>query len=842
MYNRIFRKSQGLVEFALILPILVLIIFGLIETGRLIFIYASAVTSARSAVRYGSATGVNNAGVPRYQDCAGIRAEARRTAFVNTITDAQIVIAHDSGPGTTATTYCPAGTAVDTSFNPQTGDRILVTVSTNFTPMVPGLLPFPSFTITSSSARTILRTISVQPPSGGGGNSNLSLSKSANPTTYSYAGQVITYTYTLTNTGTTPLTAPYTVSDNKVTNVNCSGATSPLNPGQSTTCTGTYTITQSDLDYGQVANIATATARSGNTVVTSNQASAVITANINPGLSLTKQANPTIAGQGTVVTYTYTLTNTGNVSLTAPYTISDNKIASVNCSSATTPLPPGASTTCTATYTVTANDVAAGSITNSATARANFGGTPILSNQASATVLTSVLTLQVSANPNLVSQANQVITYTYTVTNTGNSTVTGLTISDNLITNITCGTTTLSPGQTTTCSGSYTVSQANLDSGNPIVNQSTAFAQLGAQSVNSQTVTTTVNIQRMPALNLQKSASPNPATTVGQTVTYTYTLQNSGNVTLQAPYTITDDKISNIDCSSATSPLPPGQSTTCTATYVITQTDVDNGSITNTASATARDAKDGTTVITSNQASYTLITYNAPRITLTIEASPNPATYVGQTITIAFTLKNTGNTVLHAPYQVFYTVGSNHYTTTCPYSNDLGLGASITCYVNYTVTTSDASAGAININAYATSASPPITSNSASYSVTVTICDVRHSTIGTSGTPGRVYMTIYNYGNFTIRVSNITIYWNTQGNNYITTITLGGLPIWSGNYSSSPATFSITTNNSIAPGASPLLDFGFGKKYFTNGSERIVVQFMEPACPILDSNNSSQLP
>lgn len=54
-----------------------------------------------------------------------------------------------------------------------------------------------------------------------------------------------------------------------------------------------------------------------------------------------------------------------------------------------------------------------------------------------------------------------------------------------------------------------------------------------------------------------------------------------------------------------------------------------------------------------------------------------------------------------------------------------------------------------------------------------------------------------------------------------------------------PATLS---NNSVAPGASPLLDFHFAKKYFASGAERILVQFQEPACPLLDSDNDSQLP
>lgn len=855
MRRRFIAKSQGLVEFALVLPIVVLIIFGLLETGRLLFIYSSVITSARGAVRYASATGVNDAGIPRYQDCDGIRNEARRTAFVNVIRDDQIVIQHDSGPSTTAITYCPAGTSVDTSFTPQSGDRVLVTVSTDFVPMVPGLLPFPSFTITASNARTILGSISVQstPDSdgeggggGGGGSGSLTLSKSASPSQYSYVGQVIYYTYTLTNSGSTSLSSPYTISDNKIPNVNCSAATSPLAPGASTTCTGTYTITQADLDAGSVTNQATATARSGSNTVTSNQATATITAVQTPGLSLTKQANPTVAGQGSTVTYTYTLTNSGNVTLTAPYAVSDNKISNVSCPNTPSALAPGASVTCTATYTITAADVAAGQVVNVATATAKFGANMVTSNQASASVLTRPLDLQVTANPSLVSQAGQVITYTYTVTNVGNSTLTGLNIADTLVTNITCGTTTLSPGQSTICTGTYTVTQANLDSGSAITNQSTANGSYPSGTVSSPTVTTTVLVQRMPALTLVKSASPNPATTLGQTVTYTYTLQNVGNVTLTAPYTITDDKISAVNCSSATSPLLPGQSTTCTATYQITQVDLDNGSVTNTAQATARDARDGTTIISSASVSYTLITYNAPRLKLSITAAPNPATAVGQNVQITFTLKNTGNTSLQAPFTISYTIQSASYTLSCG-TGVLGLGASLNCYANYTVTSSDAAAGQFLINATASATSPAVTSNSASYSVEVTICDVRHSTIATQWNPGKISMTIYNYGNFTIRVSSITIYWNTQRNNTITNILLGGLQIWpagggSGSVGYSPASFSITGNNSIGPGASPILEFRLSKKYTSSNDERIVVQFMEPACRILDSNDNTQLP
>ena len=55
-------------------------------------------------------------------------------------------------------------------------------------------------------------------------------------------------------------------------------------------------------------------------------------------------------------------------------------------------------------------------------------------------------------------------------------------------------------------------------------------------------------------------------------------------MTLSGPFTVSDDKTSNESCP-ATSTLAPGASITCTSSYTITQTDLDHGSVTNTASA-----------------------------------------------------------------------------------------------------------------------------------------------------------------------------------------------------------------------------------------------------------------
>jgi hypothetical protein len=101
-----------------------------------------------------------------------------------------------------------------------------------------------------------------------------------------------------------------------------------------------------------------------------------------PGLTLAKSASPTTyTAAGDVITYAYLLTNSGNVALSGPFTVADDK-ASVSCP-VTASLAVGVSITCTASYTITLADVTAGSVTNVATASSAAG---THSNQDSATV------------------------------------------------------------------------------------------------------------------------------------------------------------------------------------------------------------------------------------------------------------------------------------------------------------------------------------------------------------------------------------------------------------------------------------------------------------------------
>ncbi len=153
------QKAQGLVEFALVLPILLLIILGIIGFGHLFFVYSSTVSASREAARFGAAVGVTGAGLPRFQDCDSIRGVAvQRGLFAGVTNDANVVrIEYDKGPGTSVYGNCPVGgTGPDVAL----GDRIIVTVNVQYRSIVP-IVNIPDFPLTAVTRRTIVRSLAV---------------------------------------------------------------------------------------------------------------------------------------------------------------------------------------------------------------------------------------------------------------------------------------------------------------------------------------------------------------------------------------------------------------------------------------------------------------------------------------------------------------------------------------------------------------------------------------------------------------------------------------------------------------------------------------------------------
>jgi hypothetical protein len=106
----------------------------------------------------------------------------------------------------------------------------------------------------------------------------LTLSKAANPISYNQANQIITYTYVIINSGNVTLSGTFSVADDKTT-PNCPQPEDGLlSPQEEMSCTSTYTITQADVNVGQVTNNASAsngTITSANAAVTVNRSGTV---------------------------------------------------------------------------------------------------------------------------------------------------------------------------------------------------------------------------------------------------------------------------------------------------------------------------------------------------------------------------------------------------------------------------------------------------------------------------------------------------------------------------------------------------------------------------------------
>ena len=405
---------------------------------------------------------------------------------------------------------------------------------------------------------------------------------------------------------------------------------------------------QADLDAGSITNTATATTTYGVTLVTSPVASKTINAVQSPSLTLTKGTNSaTYDHAGQVIIYTFTIQNTGNVTLPGPFSVSDSNLGAISpCGSG--PVAPTATISCTVNYTIVQADLDAGSITNTATATTTFGQTPVTSLPVSKTinaVQTPAIGLTKGTNSATYDHVGQIITYTFTVQNTGNVTLAGpFAVSDNRLGAISpCGSGPLAPTATTSCTANYTIVQADLDAGS-ITNTATATTTYGVTPVTSLPASKTINAVQSPALALTKGTNSATYDHVGQVITYTFTIQNTGNVTLAGPFSVSDSKLGAIS-SCGSGPLAPTATTSCTANYTIVQADLDAGSVTNTATASGNG-------VTSPVASKTINAVQTPAILLT--KGTNSATYdhAGQVIIYTFTIQNTGNVTLAGPFSV----------------------------------------------------------------------------------------------------------------------------------------------------------------------------------------------
>jgi uncharacterized repeat protein (TIGR01451 family) len=534
----------------------------------------------------------------------------------------------------------------------------------------------------------------------------LSLTKSASPSSGVVAGDSVHYTMTAANTGTVTLHG-VSVSDPMagLSPITCTpSAPATLAPGDTVSCGADYTVTQADVDAGSFSNTATVTGLDPSDAPTSANAGATVTADQTAGLSFTKSASPTngvVAGD--VVTYTFHGQNTGtvtvsNVGVTDPMP----GLSPIACTpGAPTDLAPNATIDCTATYTVTPADVDAGSIANTATIDGEDPGNQPVTNTAGATVLAdqvSSISLAKTASPTSGLGVGDTVTYTMTATNDGTVSLHDVSVSDPMagLSALNCTPSipaALASGESVTCTATYTVTQADVDNGS-VSNTATVDALDPADAPVTDSASLTVFTGAGASLGLVKTASPQTDVHVGDVVTYDFAVTNNGGQTVHG-VDVTDPMsgLSAITCiPGAPATLAPNATMDCSATYTVTQADVDAGSIVNSATVSGLDPADNPVTATDG---VTVTADQVESLTFTKTASPSGAVNVGDVITYTMTATNDGTVTVVNATITDPMAGISALSCTPAQGATLAPGDSMTCTATYTVTATDAARGSI---------------------------------------------------------------------------------------------------------------------------------------------------
>ena len=324
-----------------------------------------------------------------------------------------------------------------------------------------------------------------------------------------------------------------------------------------------------------------------------------------PGLNILKDA--TVPGgtahvAGEVITYDIVVQNTGNQTLTGvvvsdPFVSDLTRIADASGDNDGL-LEVGETWRYSATHTVTQAEIDAGDpIVNVSTADSDQ--TPMDSDDASVPVQQTPglrILKEATVAGGSADVAGELIHYDITVQNTGNQTLTGVVVSDPFVSDLTRiadasgdNDGLLEVGEIWRYSATHTVTQSEIDAGNPIDNIATA----DTRQTDPVSDDASVPVSQAPAMAVDKAVERisggngnGSADFAGDVLHYTVTVYNPGNVTL-TDVTLADP-LTGLNVSGLS--LPPGAARTYATQYVLTQADLDgngggDGYLDNTASA-----------------------------------------------------------------------------------------------------------------------------------------------------------------------------------------------------------------------------------------------------------------
>ncbi len=334
---------------------------------------------------------------------------------------------------------------------------------------------------------------------------------------------------------------------------------------------------------------------------------------------------------------------------------------------------------------------------------------PIVGGTAVPTLPSSTISVTGSTSANGFGAAGQTVPFTYLVTNTGASKLTNVAVNASRG-SVSCTSTVLLPGGSENCSGSYTVTQADVDAGaftNTVTASGNGF--LGVPVTSSPNLVTVPASQAVTTIGLTEGTTSTGYGAAGETVDFQYTISDTGTTSVN-DLAVTDSVTNgngDVEAVSPTCPsvtLAPGQSAQCTATYTITQDDVDFAPISTNAQATASSLTGSPG--TSPSATITVqAKYATAGVSLVKSTTSNGYSAAGQQIPYSYVVTNTG-TISLTEVSVADFVPSTGATidVTCPLdpSATLAPGASETCTATYTTTSADVTAGSVTNLAIAT--------------------------------------------------------------------------------------------------------------------------------------------
>ena len=271
----------------------------------------------------------------------------------------------------------------------------------------------------------------------------------------------------------------------------------------------------------------------------------------NPALKVVKSSTAPAITANQVVTYTFLVTNVGNVTLSG-ITVTDPK-----CDAAPLYGSGDANTdsklqvietwTYTCDHTVTQTEIdAGGKLANTVTADSTESTPATDTHEIPITQSPALLVVKASTTT-LIAKAGDVVPYSFTVTNPGNQTLTGISVTDAncdaapvYVSGDANTDAKLQTSETWIYTCNHTVTQAEADSKGG--GDGDLYNTVTADSIESapDTDALAIPIAYNPALKVVKSSTA-PAITANQVVTYTFLVTNVGNVTLSG-ITVTDPK------------------------------------------------------------------------------------------------------------------------------------------------------------------------------------------------------------------------------------------------------------------------------------------------------------